>query len=141
METRIARSDCWTDSLDSFIELTRHRPFEWGTHDCCLFAADAVYAMTGIDPAAPLRGEYASMRGAIRVIDVNGGMEVMCDRLAAAVGMRRVPPDHAGRGDIAMVENPLMDALGVIVGRVVACAGQDGLVFMPRSSIIAVWKV
>lgn len=135
------RFDDWPEVLDSVIESARHKLFSWGHHDCCLFAADAVLAMTGTDPAKSLRGEYETLRGALRIIDANGGMELMCDRLALAADMHRVAINSAKRGDIVLVENPLMDALGVVLGNVVACAGQDGIVFVQRSAIKKVWAV
>lgn len=141
METRLTKFPTWLESLNSFVEVSRFRPFVWGYHDCCLFAADAVHVMTGEDPAGSLRGEYDSLRGAMRLVDANGGMEVMCDRLAFSVGMVKILPNQAGRGDIVLVENPFMDALGVVMGREVACAGLSGLTFVSRSLVLAAWRV
>ncbi len=41
----------WPARLRTIIEAARERPFSWGQHDCCLFASDAIEAMTGVDPA------------------------------------------------------------------------------------------
>lgn len=45
-------------SLDDYITDNIAKPWEWGVTDCCTFAADWVFACTGIDPAAELRGTY-----------------------------------------------------------------------------------
>lgn len=46
--------------LADFIEKTLSDPFEWGRNDCALWCASAVAHETGFDPAADLRGTYAS---------------------------------------------------------------------------------
>ena len=34
----------------------RDRAFQWGVHDCCLFACDVIRGAGGVDYAAPFRG-------------------------------------------------------------------------------------
>lgn len=55
----------WRSRLAAFIVERRDTPFAWGQADCCLTTADAAFAMTGRDFAAPLRG-YATQFGAYR---------------------------------------------------------------------------
>jgi hypothetical protein len=50
------RYEDWPQRLVAAIEAARGRPFSWGAMDCCLFAADVVLAMTGVDYAAGFRG-------------------------------------------------------------------------------------
>ncbi|MEY5101221.1 MAG: hypothetical protein RJA36_3940 [Pseudomonadota bacterium] len=58
--------------------LDRHdQPFAWGIRDCCLWAADAVYAVTLRDMASDIRGSYWSARQAARVLRDRGGLEAM----------------------------------------------------------------
>ena len=37
--------------LETFLQKCQGKPFIWGKHDCVIFAADAVKAMTGHDLA------------------------------------------------------------------------------------------
>ena len=46
------RTPYWRSALAAYIAETMRKPFAWGLHDCALFAAGAVEAMTGNDPAA-----------------------------------------------------------------------------------------
>jgi len=45
----------WESKLDKFVESRHNTRFEWGKHDCCLFACDAVKEITGEDPAYAFR--------------------------------------------------------------------------------------
>ncbi|WP_397544909.1 DUF6950 family protein [Roseicitreum antarcticum] len=41
-------------------------PFVWGASDCCTSASDVFQALHGVDPMAPLRGQYTTEAGAWR---------------------------------------------------------------------------
>ena len=60
--------------LADFIEKTRSDPFEWGRNDCALWCASAVAHETGFDPAAGLRGTYASRFECRQIIMAAGGL-------------------------------------------------------------------
>lgn len=49
-----------TESLGGYIQRTIDTPWEWGVCDCTMWVADWVLSQTGIDPAAALRGTYAT---------------------------------------------------------------------------------
>lgn len=121
------RVDNWPSLLSEFIERSLHAPFEWGKRDCCLFAADAVRAMTGEDYAAEFRGRYRTARGARQVLAAFGGVAGIMGRC----GLEEINPLMAQRGDVVLVNTDAGDALGVIGmdGRVV-CQGPDGLTFV-----------
>lgn len=134
-----ARREGWESGLNGCIESALTRPFQWGQHDCCLFAADAVAAITGRDPAEDYRGRYASAAQAARLLDRLGGIE----SLSANAGFEEILPALASRGDIALVENDGNLLLGVVdmTGRRVAVPGAQGLLFLPLSSALAAWRV
>lgn len=54
----------WHQHLAQTLQAAMTRPFSWGEHDCCLFAADCVQAVTGVDVAADFRGTYTTPLGA-----------------------------------------------------------------------------
>ena len=47
----IRRLPDWTARLAGVIRAGEDAPFAWGTFDCCLAAADAMLATTGVDAA------------------------------------------------------------------------------------------
>lgn len=125
----LVRLPHWRSALSRCIEEALQRPFEWGRHDCALFAADAVLAMTGVDPAEVWRGRYSTPRGAITVLR-RGGHD---DHIAVAAGyLPEVHPSRAAMGDIMEVETPEGAALGVLTGAVIAVPGAASLGFMSR---------
>ena len=125
----LVRLPHWRSALSSCIEEALQRPFEWGRHDCALFAADAVLAMTRVDLAAEWRGRYSTARGAIRVLRRDGHD----DHIACAAGhLPEVHPARAAIGDIMVVETPEGPALGVLTGAAIAVPGADILGFMSR---------
>src|SRR5690606_37242555 len=63
-----ARFPDWRVRLTAWLNEVRRTPFAQGSHDCALFAAGAVVAMTGHDFAAPYRGRYTTTRGGLRVL-------------------------------------------------------------------------
>jgi hypothetical protein len=91
----------WPSRLAALVAAARARPFEWGTHDCCLWAADAVQALTGRDPAAKWRGTYSTEVGAFRVVLALGGLPVI-----AALGGTEIPTALAITGDVGLVRWP-----------------------------------
>lgn len=78
-------------SLREYLAECSRRPFQWGTFDCCTFAADWIFTNTGWDPMADLRGRYSSEFGALRLIREAGGLEnLLSARMGRCVG-RDVP--------------------------------------------------
>jgi hypothetical protein len=54
------------------IDAKKETTFKWGSHDCCMFAADVVQAMTGEDWASEFRGKYSTKDGAIEALQTIG---------------------------------------------------------------------
>src|SRR6185437_11886108 len=74
----LTRTKHWaTRELHRFLLSRAQVPFAWGVNDCCLFPADAIHAMTGVDIAAGFRGKYHDQAGAFALIrSVTGGSTV-----------------------------------------------------------------
>lgn len=128
----------WQALLSAEIARALRRRFEWGVNDCALFAADAILAMTGEDPAEGWRGRYTTARGARRILHRAGyGSQVA----VAARLFARVPPASARVGDIAVLARPEGLTLGVVAGEMIAAPGPDGLAFAPRGEALEAYLV
>ncbi len=126
----------WQRRLIDVIKAAEKRPFLWGEHDCCLFAADCAQAMCGEDFAAGLRGTYSTANGARRVLLTNGGsLEKVLLR-----HLEEVPVKMAQRGDIAVVVSGGRRCAGVVFGGAVFVPGEGGLVRMTAKPE-SVWRV
>lgn len=113
----IARIENWEFELERFLNERRSKPFAWGSNDCCLFACDAVSAITGIDLAASFRGKYASAAKAYKVIRTfaGGGLRELADKVAEqhAIAAHEFPL-LARRGDVALFETAHGATLGIV---------------------------
>lgn len=139
------RREDWPARLNEAIAARLRVRFAFGAHDCCLFAADVVQAMTGLDPAARFRDRYRTAHGAARVLKRAGGLEPLMEQIAAAHGMPEVPPLTAQRGDVVLLDaepDTVNPALGVVApdGRI-AAAGPDWLAFLPLRAARRAWRV
>ena len=131
------RRDNWPSLLAQFIEARREQPFAWGSNDCCIFAANWVETCTGVDHALAWRGRYSSGLGAARFLDEAGGVEALVD----ALGLQRVAPQLAGRGDIVAQETGRGMTLGICLGETTVFVAKTGLVFGPISNVETAWRI
>jgi len=126
----------WHNRLIAVIRAAEKRPFLWGEHDCCLFAADCAEAMTGENFADDWRGTYDNETGAKKALLRGGGS---LEKVLAKY-LDEVPVKMAQRGDIAVVENAGTRCAGVIYGGAVWVPGEEGLVCL-RIKPLSTWRV
>jgi hypothetical protein len=121
--------------LAAFVESRRFVPFEWGTNDCCLFAADCVRDLTGLDHAAGIRGTYHDERSARRVVRRMGGMAALAKPLSEK------PASHVQRADVVLCDVEGRETFGICIGNGFWCApGASGLVFRRTCDVLKVFE-
>lgn len=131
------RLNNWPSRFAALVESARAQPFEWGAHDCCLWAASAVLAITGVDPAHAWRAGYRTERAAMRILASLGGLEG-----AGALTGIPVALACAAIGDIGLVNWPDgARSLAVCAGHTWMCAGEAGLVHLPLDAASVAWGV
>lgn len=134
----IVRRPDWRARLADLVVARRFLPMQWGQRDCCLFAADAVNAITGIDFAEGLRG-YSSAKGAVRALRRAGFSSVI-----AYVDLRLPRAERPRDGDVVGLPCPEASGLDVLMIADGGSAwGQDELglvrVAIPPGAVI--WSV
>lgn len=124
----------WEAALSEYINVMRHAPFEYGVNDCCMFAAGAVEAMTGVDAMAEFRGKYDSSLSAAKALrDIGqGSLEATIDAKFSEVAI-----SQAKRGDIALFD----DSLGIVAGSFAWFVSDDGLERVQRADWQKTWSV
>lgn len=133
MKAPPVRTQTWRAALADHIDRCRAAPFVWGKHDCALFAAGAVKAMTGTDLARGLRGKYRSA-GSAAVLIKKHGFGSLGDLVASR--LPEVAPAFAMRGDLAIIrDDDGLAALAVVLGAEVAAARDIGLSFVSRDRV------
>lgn len=130
-----ARLHDWQLRLAELIAQRSAQPFAWGERDCCLWAADAVQAVTGVDLAAGLRGTYDSALSAGRVLRASP-----LDTLAAAALGQEVLPALAQPGDIGLMLGEAGPTLVVEAGGVWLAQGEAGLVPVVAECVTRAWR-
>jgi hypothetical protein len=136
----------WQDRLSRFFYLYRSRPFRYGDWDCCLFAADAVMQMTGVDIAAGFRGQYASRRAAYALLKAHSGrpsVRTTMEQIATMHDMPEVPIRYAQRGDMALIPRARDYSLGIVslTGKELVVLRARTLVMIPLSLGSVAWHV
>jgi hypothetical protein len=134
----LTRKENWPELLLAAVEEARSKPFAWGRHDCCTFAADCVLAMTGADLMEPFRGRYTSARGAVKVV-AKAGHAALADAWCAA--LPEIAPGMARRGDVVLFAAVEGLAVGVATGTQAVAAGPDGVTLVPMELWLKAWRV
>lgn len=141
---QLKRKDNWPEILAEEIKKASNKPFKYGRHDCCLFGANILRAMTGTDLAKGLRG-YTTALGANKTIKKNGGtLTKMLDAIMKRHNCESVKWPMCKRGDlvIALIENEegkKERAIGICLGSEAAFAG-DGIQLMPMRNVVRGWR-
>lgn len=127
----------WQPRLAALVAARLRAPFAWGVFDCCLFAADAVQAITGHDPAADLRGAYTTQGEAAAALGRLGGVA----GVAASRAGPEVLPALAQPGDVGLLIAPgTMPALAIYGGTVWHAPSARGLASHPAEHITRAWR-
>ncbi len=130
----LERRDDWQPRLMSYLTKVHAIPFSYGTHDCALFCAGALEAMTGVDVAKGHRG-YKSRAAGIRKMHKAG----FDDHVAYfASFLVEVGVLDAQAGDIAVLEGA---ALGVVQGRGIYVLSEGRMVTVSLLSAVRIFHV
>lgn len=115
----------WRLSLMQYLAECMRAPLAFGQHDCAIFAAGAVRAMTGQDFAAAYRGRYDSLAGGLRLLARDG----FADHVALArARLTPIAVAEAMPGDLAALPASPVPALGVVQGASVYVLGPEGVI-------------
>lgn len=130
-----ARLSDWQERLANFLAERRAQPFAWGVNDCCTFAASAVEAMTGTDPAEGLRGHRSAQEAAEVLRDYGGVLGLASDRLGPAIACAL-----AQVGDVGMATLDGRDTLVICAGSGWLAPGCAGLVYIEHGAASHAWR-
>lgn len=149
----LPRQKHWaTRAYHNFLLSRAKTPFAWGQHDCALFAADGIQAITGVDIAADFRGKYSDEVGAMATIKAVCNGSTIADAAAYCAQKHgltewadkngKPQPLFARRGDLVVFTAPtggLVAGLVHLSGQIVA-AGEKELYRFPISKVLRAWR-
>ena len=102
------------DLVDLTMSEWRRTPFVYGENDCLLGLA--IYVSKSDNPANSLDAikqfqySYDTEDGAQALVDAAGGPEYLLD----LIGLPRIPPEEAERGDIVIITTPKGQTIGAL---------------------------
>ncbi len=127
----------WASLLSRVIERHNDLPFQYGKSDCYLLAADAIEAVTGERVYPDFRG-YKTETGAARLIR-RAGFESLAEGFDSL--FEQIPPAHAGRGDVGVVDQEGDICAGVFTQLGFVARGKERLLTLPRKDVLKAWRV
>jgi hypothetical protein len=143
----LKRRQHWaTRELNQHIIDRAKAPHIYGQNDCCLFAADGIKAMTGVDIAEDFRG-YTTEAGALKTIKkVTSGSNVehAAEYCAQKYDLAELKyPLMAQRGDLVLIEEADGLKMGLIHlgGACAVVPGEKELRRVPLTSIKRAWRI
>lgn len=136
---KIIRREGWETALAAYLAQVKREPFAWGAHDCCLHAAAALQAQTGVDAAAEIRGTYHDAKGAAAMLRRRYRGSTF--RVPEKHGLQAAPVKLAQRGFIVGKKMERRAALGVCYGAKSYFVGKDGLIAVPTLACERAWRV
>lgn len=133
----VKRRHDWRARLQAYLASVARQPFEYGRHDCALFAAGAVDAMTGVDLARGFRG-YRTQKGGIKKLRQRGFQDQFA---LLEAHLPEIHPAFAKVGDVAVVSSDEGPALGIVQGEWIHVLRPEGIGNMPLLSAIRAFEV
>lgn len=130
--SNIQRIEGWEFALSQYLAEVKSIPFGWGTNDCCLFSANWVNQLIGIDYMAEFRDQYTNEEEALKIIEEHTNLVVELDSLLEPSAI-----PFARRGDIVMYKG----ALGICNGMHSYFMLEKGLFPIKTSRCSNAWKV
>lgn len=112
----LTRVPKWRGAMQDNIAVAAVTEFEWGEHDCALFAATHIECVTGFDIGAPFRNQYFNALGAMTTLKKAGYDSLL------VMAQDKLPPVKLPRAhvaDLALVKNAEGDtgwAIGIYLG-------------------------
>ena len=124
-------------TLQEFLDSVRDQPYEWGTHDCAMFAARATDAVYGTAYAPRVQAFGATSARAYRAIMRSGAtLAALTDSVLG--GPADGPPRE---GDVVLIGSGRRAALGIATPPVALAAGPVGFIPVPLSTVTRIWRV
>lgn len=126
----------WQERFAAYVRQHAQTGFEWGSHDCCTFAAGAVEALTGTNPMAAVP-RYEDELAAARMVHRAGGLRALATEYLG----EPVSPALANVGDVVLIENAGRELLGICNGTSALAQGTEAMVALEMTAARAAWKI
>ena len=129
----------WMARLSESVEVAKLLPFQYGTHDCCLWAAHCVDVMCDTTFAKDIkeRINYNSEETANAAITASGGLLALVTEFLGK-------PERAvwaSPGDVVLARDGEQTIVGIVVGHSIIVPTKMGLMPLPYGNAIVCWRI
>lgn len=131
----------WRPRMEENLQRVKSTPFEWGVHDCALFAASHVNVISA-DPEhrnldEVFKGKYSTALGSIKALKQQG-YDSLRDLLKSK--FEEIHPVFAGRGDLVIaLDEEGNQAIGICLGEHCGFLRPEGYGYLIRTSQMIKW--
>lgn len=98
------RHDDWQNRLAELIDNKRNEPFDFATHNCLMWAFDAIKAVNDQDLSKPYRGKYKTEKQAAALLRKIDNVKTSQELLLLKLKQDIQPIAFARIGDIVLFE-------------------------------------
>lgn len=145
---QLQRVGDWPRRLVDYLEEVENKKFEYGVHDCFLFAVDCIKVITEVDIGGVWRGTYTTELGAVKNVikEQNKDWDLIdfWSWLMQQHGCPEVNVKMAHRGDPVFLDDGEGNlGLGIIDldGRSVLGVCESGLVRFNKNVVLQAWGI
>lgn len=133
------RVENWQQRFWDALRDAHGRKFQWGEHDCVLFAARMVDTITGSELVRRIQTlhPYQDAKSAAEHIKSAGGLRAI---VTSYLG-EPVPPAHLSTGDVVLFDQLGHETLGIHDGVNVIGPGLSKLERVSHAAVVCGWKV
>lgn len=129
----------WQGRLYKLISEHEQIPFQFGQHDCAIWAGKVVESVTGEDFYSSYVGTYKTLKGGLRQFKKATGFPSHIKYIENS--FEEVPLSLGRIGDLALIDTSEGPAVAVMAGQFVIALNQYGLVRIDLDQVKAVFKV
>lgn len=132
------RPEGWQDRFWEAMDEAREADFEWGSHDCVLFAAKMARAISDRDYVADARAAFAWSSASEALELTRGGLQALIESVLGPMG----PWTRLSQGDLVLIlDDEGRESLVVHDGCQFIGVAEHGVKPIPMRCAVGGWKV
>ena len=133
----------WVTKLMDFIQEVKYKPFEWGKWDCCIFADEALYRISGNRVIPDEIKGWETEEEAQKTIKAYG--KTLCNSLNKAAkkeGMKEIDLPYLSTGDLVLMKTEEGGEIaGICDGNWLFAPTDDGLTNKRLDMALRAWRI
>ena len=133
----------WVTKLMDFIQEVKDKPFEWGKWDCCIFADEALYRISGKRVIPDGIKGWATEEEAQKTIKAYGKtLGNSLNKAAKKAGMKEIDLPYLSTGDLVLMKTEVGGEIaGICVGHWLFAPTDDGLTNKRLDMALRAWRI